>query len=104
MCIMDVSSSTFYRHAEKASVGHEAQDHGNSGLKKPRSNTVVATAVLGSILEGHADHMPHKTRVLPNGKEVVAKILYSSWVWKDQLPVIGEHPLNVDYLQYHLRI
>ena len=91
MCIMGVSSSTFYRHAEKAGAGHEAQDHGNSGLKKPRSNTVVATAVLGSILEGHADHMPHKTRVLPNDKEVVGKVLHSSWVWKDQLPVIGKH-------------
>ena len=65
---------------QRPGAGQEAQNHGNSGLKKPRSNTVVATAVLGAILEGLADHMSHKTRVLSNGKIVVAKVLHSSWI------------------------
>ena len=78
MCIIGVSSSTFYCHAKKAAWGHEAQDHGNTSLKKTRSNIVVATAVLGAIFDEHADHMPYKTRVLSSGEEVVAKVLHSS--------------------------
>ena len=60
---MGVSSTTFYRNANSAAAGHVAQNHGNTGLRKPRSHTVVATATLGAILDRHADHMPHKTRV-----------------------------------------
>ena len=61
MKIMGVSSTTFYRNAKSAAAGHAAQNHGNTGLHKPRSHTVVATATLGAILDRHADHMPHKT-------------------------------------------
>src|SRR5579875_536656 len=35
MKIMGVSSSTFYRNAKYAAAGHEAQFHGNTGLRKP---------------------------------------------------------------------
>ena len=89
MKIMGVSSITFYRNAKFAIANHAAQNHGNTGLHKPRSHTVVATATLGAILDRHADHMPHKTRVLPSGEQVVAKVLPSKW--KDQIPLVDEH-------------
>ena len=91
MKIMGVSSSTFYRNAEYATAGFEAQFHGNTGLRKPRNHTVVATAVLGAILDRHTDHMPHKSRVLPTGETVVAKVLPSSFKWKEQIPILDEH-------------
>ena len=91
MKIMGVSSSTFYRNAQYAAAGFEAQFHGNTGLRKPRNHTVVATAVLGAILDRHADHMPHKSRVLPSGETVVAKVLPSSFKWKEQIPILDEH-------------
>ena len=79
MKIMDVSLTTFYCNAKFAAAAHAAQNHRNTGLRKPRSHTVVATATLGAILDRHADHMPHKTRVLPSGKKVVAKVLPSNF-------------------------
>ena len=91
MKIMGVSSTTFYRNAKFAAVGHVAQNHGNTSLRKPRSHTVVATATLGAILDRHVDHMPHKTRVLPSGEKVVAKVLPSNFKWKDQIPLVDEH-------------
>ena len=91
MKIMGVSSSTFYCNAKFVAVGHAAQNHGNTGLRKPRSHTVVAIATLGAILNRHADHMPHKTRVLPFGKKVVAKVLPINFKWKDQIPLVDEH-------------
>ena len=60
-------------------------------MRKPRSHTVVATVTLGAILDRHADHMPHKTRVLPSGEKVVAKVLPSNFKWKDQIPLVDEH-------------
>ena len=91
MKIMGVSSTTFYRNAKFVAAGHAAQNHGNTGLRKPRSHIVVATATLGAILDRHANHMPHKTRVLPFGEKVVAKVSPSNFKWKDQIPLIDEH-------------
>ena len=88
---MGVSSTTFYRNAKSATAGHATQNHGNTGLRKPRSHTVVATAMLGAILDRHGDHMPHKTWVLPSGEKVVAKVLPSNFKWKDQIPLVDEH-------------
>ena len=105
MQIMGVSSSTFYCNAKYAAAGHAAQHHGNSGLRKPRNHTIVATAALGAILDRHADHMPHKSRVLSSGEKVVAKVLPANFKWKDQIPILDEHladcglpPLSVSNL------
>ena len=87
MKIMGVSLSTFYHIAKFAAVGHAVQNPVNTGLCK-LSHTVVATAMLGAILDRHADHMPHKTRVLPSGEKVVAKVLPSNFKWKDQIPLV----------------
>ena len=76
---MGISSSTFYRNVKFAAVGHVAQNHSNTGLRKPRSHTIVAIAMLGAILNRHVDHMPHKTRVLPSGEIVVAKVLLANF-------------------------
>ena len=98
MKIMGVSSSTFYRNAKFTVVGHAAQNHGNMGLRKPRSHTIVAIATLGAILDRHADHMPHKTRVLSSEEKVVAKVLPSNFKWKDQIPLVDEHLANCGLL------
>ena len=73
MKIMGVSLTTFYRNTKFAATGHAAQNHGNTGLRKPRSHTVVATATLGAILDKHVDHMPHKTRVFHLGKRLLQR-------------------------------
>jgi hypothetical protein len=105
MRIMGVSSTTFFRYAQFAQAGFAAQHHGNTGLRKPRNHTVVATATLGAILDRHADHMPHKSRVLPSGEKVIAKVLPASFKWKDQIPLVDYHlfdcglpPLSVSNL------
>ena len=67
------------------------QNHSNTGLRKPKSHTIVATAMLGAILDRHADHMPHKTHVLPPREKVVAKVLPANFEWKDQIPLVDEH-------------
>ena len=64
MKIMGVSSSTFYCNAKFAAAGHATQNHSNTGLCKPRSYTIVATAMLGAIRDRHADHMLHKIGIL----------------------------------------
>jgi hypothetical protein len=89
--IMGVSETSFYLYARDAVAGVAAQPHGNTGLKKPRHHTVVATAALRVILNRNADHMPHKTRVLPSGEKAVAKVLPANFKWKDQIPVIDSH-------------
>ena len=98
MKIMGVSSTTFYRNAKFVVASHAAQNHGNTGLRKPRSHIVVATAMLGAIFDRHADHMPHKIRVLPSGEKVVAKVLPSNFKWKDQIPLVDEHLANCGLL------
>ena len=70
------------------------------GFDKPRSNTIVATTTLGAILDRHADHMPHKTRVLPSREKVIAKILPANFKWKDQIPLVDEHLANSGLPQF----
>lgn len=91
MKIMGVSSSTFYRNAKYAAEGYAAQPHGNTGLRKPRSHTVVATATLGAILDRHADQMPHKSYILPSGEKVISKVLPANFKWKEQIPLLDKH-------------
>ena len=98
MKIMGVSSSTFYRNAKFTAPGHVAQNHGNTSLCKPRSHIVVATTTLEAVLDRHADHMPHKTRVLPSREKVVAKVLPSNFKWKDQIPLVDEHLADYELL------
>ena len=89
--IMGVSETSFYKHANDAAAGVAAQPHGNSGKRKPRGHTIVATAALRVILNRNADHMPHLSRVLPSGETTVAKILPANFKWKDQIPAIDAH-------------
>ena len=98
MKIMGVNSSTFYRNAKFAAAKHAAQNHDNTGLRKPRSHTVVATATFGAILDRHADHMLHKNRVLPSREKVVAKVLPANFKWKDQIPLVNENLIDCGLL------
>jgi hypothetical protein len=111
MHIMGVGETTFYRFKKEALAGVAAQYHRNTGKKKPRSHTVVATAALGVILNRNADHMPHKSCVLPSGEKTVAKILPANFKWKDQLPAIdfflcecGLKPISVSSLSKICRV
>ena len=83
--IMGVPETTFYRYAGYVSEGRPAHKHGNSGLIKPRSHTVQATATLRCILDRSADHMPHRSRTLPSGEKVVSKVLPAMWKWKESM-------------------
>ena len=82
---MGVNLTTFFRYVQFAEAGFAAQHHSNTGLRKPRNHTVVATATLGAIFDRHVDHMPHKSRVLPSGKKLIAKVLPANFKWKDQI-------------------
>ena len=79
---MGVNETSFYGHAKDAAARVAAQPHGNSGKRKPRSHTIVATAALRVILNRNADHMPYKSRVLPTGVATVAKVLPANFKWK----------------------
>ena len=100
MKIMGVSSSTFYCNTKFVAASYVVQNHGNMGLCKPRSHTIVAIATLGAILSRHADHMPHKTRVLPFGEKVVVKVLLANFKWKDLISLVDEHLLDYGLLLF----
>ena len=87
---MGVGDNTFFRYAGYAAAGRAAREHGNVGLRKPRGHTMQATATLRCILERTADHMPHRSRVLPSGEKVVAKVLPCTWRWKESISEINE--------------
>lgn len=89
--IMGVSETSFYDYARDAAAGVAAQPHGNTGRRKPRSHTVVATAALRVILNKNADHMPHKSRLLPSGETTIAKILPANFKWRNQIPALDSH-------------
>ena len=78
---MGVSETSFYDYARDAAAGVAAQPHGNTGKKKPRSHTIIATAALRVILNKNADHMPHMSQILPSGETTVAKILPANFKW-----------------------
>jgi len=88
--IHGISKATFYRYAESAKAGMQAEGHGNLGSKKPRTHTLQAAATLRTLIVPDADRMPHKTRTLETGEKVPAMILPSAFRWSDQLPVINE--------------
>jgi len=62
--IQGVSRATFFRYKEMAKFGMRAEPHGNLRSKKPRLQTLQATATLRLLLENTADRMPHKSRAL----------------------------------------
>ena len=88
--IHGISKATFYRYKEMAESGQQADGHGNLGSKKPRAQTLQATATLRMLIENDADKMPHKSRTLETGEKVSAMVLPSSFCWSDRLPAINE--------------
>ena len=88
--IHGILKSTFYRYKEESMVGKQATAHGNVGLKKPRLQTLQATATLRTIVVPNLDKMPHKTRTLQTGERVTAMVLPSAFRWSDQLPILNE--------------
>ena len=85
-----ISRATYYRYKEMATLGKQAEDHGNLRSKKPRMHTMQATATLRVMIGDDADRMPNRTRTLNSGERVPAMVLPSAFRWKDQLPKINE--------------
>ena len=53
--IHGISKATFYRYAESAKAGRQAEGHGNLGSKKPRTHTLQAAATLRTLILPDAD-------------------------------------------------
>ena len=83
--IHGIAKATYYRYKEKARAGKQADVHGNVGSKKPRMHTLQAIATLRTLIESHADKMPHKTRTLESGEKVPSMVLPLTFCWSDQL-------------------
>ena len=58
-------------------------------MHKPRKHTLQATAILKSLLEKAADHMPHRSHTTPSGEKVVAMVMPASFTWKQTIPEIN---------------
>ena len=85
-----ISRATYYRYKEMATLGKQAEGHGNLGSKKPRMHTMQATATLRVMIGDDADRMSNRTRTLNSKERVPAMVLPSAFRWKDQLPKINE--------------
>ena len=75
----------FYNQIAYAKKGRRSGHHGNVGFKKPREATSQTIATLATIIVPLADAMPHKTRTLLTGENVVKKVLPIGTKWKDIL-------------------
>ena len=95
--IMGLHNSLYYQFKADALVGKHAERHGNLGTKKPRTHILQVTAILRTMLESTANHMPHKSRIKEDGEKVVAMSLPSSFHWSCTLSEI-----NVGNLQLGL--
>ena len=95
--IMDLHRSSYYRYKADALIEKRTELHGNLGTKKPRMHILQATAILRTLLESIADHIPHKSRTKEDGEKVVATSLSSSFHWNSILSEInaGNHQLGL---------
>ena len=87
--IAGVSETSFYRFQGYVASGVQARPHGNAGLHKSRKQTLQATAILKSLFEKSADHMPHRSHTMPSGEKVVAMVMPASFTWKQTIPEIN---------------
>ena len=93
--IMGLHRSSYYRYKADALVGKRAKQYGNQGTKKPRTHTLQGTAILRTLLESSANHMPHKSRTKEDGEKVVAMSLPSSFHWNSTLSEINDGNLQL---------
>ena len=80
-------------------VGKRAEQHGNHGTKKPQMHTLQGTAILQTLLESTAIHMPHKSRTKEDGEKVVAMSLPLSFHWNSTLLEINNGNLQLGLKQ-----
>ena len=73
--IMGLYRSSYYQYKGDALIGKRAEQHRNLGTKKPQSHILQAIAILRTLLESIANHMPNKSRTKEDGKQVVAMFL-----------------------------
>jgi len=77
--IHGISKATFYRFKCMANAEMEAKAHGNLGLKKPRKQTLQATAMLRNLIVGQANKMPYKSRTFESKEKVSTMVLPSAF-------------------------
>ena len=63
-----ISRATYYRYKEMATLGKQAEGHGNLGSKKPQMHTMQATVTLRVMIGDNAHRMPNRTRTLNSGE------------------------------------
>jgi len=59
------------------------------GMLKPRKRTLQATAMLRSVFEKQANHMPHQTHILRSREKVVSMVLLATFTWKETIPEVN---------------
>ena len=97
MNIYMISRAQFNRNKTESLMGVRARDHGNTGTKKPRANTVQAQATLGVLVEGRADSMPHMTRTLPTGEKIGTEMLPVGTTWTNLLEEVNDLDKDLGY-------
>ena len=85
-----VSNAYFYRFRNYSLQGQRSRFHDNYDTKKPREATLQAVATLSTIIMSLADAMPHKTRILSSGENVVKMVLPTGTKWNNMLLDINE--------------
>ena len=93
--IMGVHKSSFYRYKADALIRKRAEQHKNLGTKKPRTHTLQVIAILQSVLESTADHMPQKSLTKEDGEKVIAMSLPWSFHWNSTLSEINAANLQL---------
>ena len=77
--IRTIIRATYYRYKEMATLGKQAEGHGNLGSKKPQMHTMQATATLRVMIGDDANRMPNRTRTLNSGERILAMVLPSAF-------------------------
>jgi hypothetical protein len=91
--IHDFAMSTFYNYKRGFEDGWKVGFHGNKGLYKTRSNTLVARAHLETILKASGEPMPHLAWGGENGNDSIQYRLPSCESMKD---IFREIALNME--------
>ena len=92
-----ISRAQYNRNKAESLMGVRSRDHGNTGTRKPRANTVQARATLGVLVEGRADAMPHMTRTLPTGEKIGTEMLPVGTTWSNLLQEVNNLDGDLGY-------
>ena len=104
MNIYMISRAQYNRNKSESLMGVRFRDHGNTGSKKPRANTVQAQATLRVLVEGRANSMLHMTRTLPTGEKIGTEMLPVRTSWTNLLEEVNELDKGLGYAPISMSI